>query len=105
VIEITLPVDGLECEVTVETTTVGDREVPSRILLKPLFRSAESSVSVLYIQASDSKGRMLNRKVLRQSGATGSLSLSDRTEYVQPGFERQDEPQPVKPTKETTNGK
>lgn len=88
-IEIILPVQGIEGDVEiVESSGPDGKKCPVAIRIRPRYYTAKAVVPVAHLQTTNSKGEILHRTILRQSGQTGKVSLSDQTEAVEPVFDR-----------------
>lgn len=88
-VEFVLPVAGLEAEIEIISIKRGGKDVPALIRISPYFFSAEGRGTLCHLQTYNQNGDLVNRKLLRQSGRTGNVTLMDRSLPISPAFETQ----------------
>lgn len=89
-IELIMPLDGTEGFVEAFDSQGRKMAVPARMVVRPCFPRPDFAAVVAYIQSlgltADAPGRVLSRSILRISGKTGRLTLTDRSPRTKPLF-------------------
>ena len=85
-IEILLPVEGVEAEIEIVYSRSSDKKTIEKILVKPTFYAGDRTSNACYVvSVNDVTQEVMSRKVIRES-ITGKITLVDRTTPVKPSY-------------------
>ncbi len=85
-VEILLPQHYLEADVRCYDADHEIVPTPARIVVRPYFYSSKESAPVLYGRVVTDDGEEKSRSILQIGGASGKLSVSDRSKRTAPHF-------------------